>query len=104
MVTVLHSMRYLPIISPGSPKVRESHQALARCDHTIAPRLPLFTAQIRLETDGLLPALPIQFTTDAWPTSAAEAFTPWTDGERGRDPHLHSRRLPGLLRGDTSLR
>jgi len=29
-VTVLHSMRYLPIISPGSPKVRESPQALAR--------------------------------------------------------------------------
>ena len=30
-MTVLHSMRYLPIISPGSPKVRESPRALARC-------------------------------------------------------------------------
>jgi len=28
MVTVLHSMRYLPIISPGSPKVRESQPPL----------------------------------------------------------------------------
>lgn len=51
--------------------------AATRLDHTIAPRLPLFTTQIRLETDGLLPALPIQFTTDAWPPSAAEAFTPF---------------------------
>ncbi len=51
--------------------------AATRLDHTISPRLPLFTAQIRLETDGLLPALPIQFTTDAWPTTAAEAFTPF---------------------------
>ncbi len=51
--------------------------AATRLDHTIGPRLPLFTAQLRLETDGLLPALPIQFTTDAWPTSAVEAFTPF---------------------------
>jgi len=51
--------------------------AATRLDHTIGPRLPLFTAQLGLETDGLLPALPIQFTTDAWPTSAAEAFTPF---------------------------
>lgn len=51
--------------------------AATRLDHTIGPRLPLFTAQLRVETDGLLPALPIQFTTDAWPTTAAEAFTPF---------------------------
>jgi len=51
--------------------------ATTRLDHTIGPRLPLFTAQIRLESDDLLPALPIQFTTDSWPTTAAEAFTPF---------------------------
>jgi len=83
--------------------------AATRLDHTIAPRLPLFTAQLRFETDGLLPALPIQFTTDAWPTSAAEAFTPfepalgytvtWEDLDPSRRPAKYRR-----LRASTSRR